>query len=486
MTEKELHKLFAEKLEGHSVPFNEESWKSMEQMLDPQEPLSEIEYRKLFNDKLAAASFPFNPDNWGEMELKLNEEQGAMSKEELSSLFNKKFGAQNFGYNPSNWQRMEAILDAKAKKPLLYFWRSAAAILLFAIGALGFHFTELYQTNTFSPQETISSSPQLAEPSTLGTPKAIVPEDPQSSALGDEIIAAQGTPVSTAPPIVPPVSAATFNSSPKAQPNASLLGAPIALAKASFSAALKLENSNLTTRPWITLGFENPTFTLLDSPLADEAIIEIITKKPTNFTPVAYTKLSVTGGPSINPGYNGSLGSGFSAGLDLELGLSNRSSLSAGLLFNYGGDMGIESLSDSTFFGLARTDVETYSHYKNISAIRIPLSFNFHLSPKHSISAGAYADAIVAVRMEEQKTTTIFKQDPKVENTSGLAPKNSFASFSGGTQFAYTYHYSEQLTIGISYQYGLGDLSNDEHQNLSKHHQTSQTNLVLKYSIWER
>ncbi len=39
------------------------------------------------------------------MEVKLNEEQGAMSKEELSALFSKKFGAQTFGFNPANWQK---------------------------------------------------------------------------------------------------------------------------------------------------------------------------------------------------------------------------------------------------------------------------------------------------------------------------------------------------------------------------------------------
>jgi hypothetical protein len=485
MTEKELHKLFVDKLKGHSVPFNEDAWQSMEQMLDPQEPLSEIEYRKLFSNKLAAASFPFNPDNWNEMEVKLNEEQGAMSKEELSSLFSKKFGAQTFGFNPANWQKMEAILDANAKKPLLYFWRSAAAILLFALGSLGFHFSELPRTTNLSPQETISSSPLLSEPAILPTLESPTMSGLGSSGLKDQSIATKGTTVSATPPVIPPVNNAAGGSNLN-QPGASQLGAPLALVEPSFPLAFTSKNINLTAKPWRSFGFEGPRLTVLEPSPADQNTLAASTKKPVPYIPVVYTKLSVVGGPSINPGYNGRFGSGFSAGLDYEYGFNERSSLSVGLLFNYGGDMGIESLSDSTFFGLTRTEVQTHSHYKNISALRVPLSFNFKVSPKHSFSVGAYADAIVAVRLEEQKTTTIFKQDPKVENKSGLAPKNSFASFSGGAQLGYTYHYTEYLSIGVSYQYGMGDLSNDAHQNLSKHHQTSQTNLALKYSIRKR
>jgi hypothetical protein len=486
MTEKELHKLFENKLKGHSVPFNEDAWQSMEQMLDPKEPLSEIEYRKLFSNKLAAASFPFNPDNWNEMEVKLNEEQGAMSKEELSALFNKKFGAQTVGFNSANWQKMEAILDANAKKPLLYFWRSAAAILLFALGSLGFHFSELPRTNNLNSGETISASPLLVEPAIAPSLESQTIARPAPSGLRDETIAVEGTPASTSPPMVPPVNSVAGNFNPQNQPSASQLAAPFTLVESSFPLALILKNNNLTVKPWRTVGFENPGLTVLDPSLVDESTLVASTKKPVPYIPVAYTKLSVVGGPSINPGYNGRLGSGFSAGLDYEYGFNEKSSISVGLLFNYGGDMGIESLSDSTFFGLTRTEVQTHSHYKNISALRLPLSFNFKVSPKHSFSVGAYADAIVAVRFEEQKTTTIFKQDPTVENKSGLAPKNSFTSFSGGAQLGYSYQYTEGLSIGISYQHGLGDLSNDAHQNLSKHHQTSQTNLVLKYSIWER
>jgi hypothetical protein len=172
-------------------------------------------------------------------------------------------------------------------------------------------------------------------------------------------------------------------------------------------------------------------------------------------------------------------------GLEYEYGFNDRLSLSAGLSYNYGGDMGIETLSDSTFFGLARTDVETHSHYKNRASLRMPICLNVKISPKHSISVGAYADALISVSMDQQKTTTIFKQDPKVEHSSGSAPKNSFTSYSGGANIAYTYQYSDRFSIGLSQQYGLVDLTNDQHQNFQKHHQTNQTNLVLKFSIWE-
>ena len=64
MTEKDLKKLFEEKLEGQNFEFNEANWEAFEQMSDPGEPMSEQEFKKLFRDKLAQASFPFNPANW--------------------------------------------------------------------------------------------------------------------------------------------------------------------------------------------------------------------------------------------------------------------------------------------------------------------------------------------------------------------------------------------------------------------------------------
>ena len=44
-------------------------------------------------------------------------------------LFDKKINQSQFAYNPDNWARMEAILDQKGRKPLAFYWRSAAAIL---------------------------------------------------------------------------------------------------------------------------------------------------------------------------------------------------------------------------------------------------------------------------------------------------------------------------------------------------------------------
>ena len=489
MTEKELHKLFADKLKGHSFPFNEKAWQSMEQMLDPQEPLSEIEYTKLFNDKLAATTFPFNPANWDEMELKLNEEQGAMSQEELKNLFENKLQSQSFAFNPANWERMEAILDSNAKKPLLYFWRSVAAILIFAASALGFYYNQQHPLSSPAVFESVAARPAKNSPSpSLIQPPAANPS--QQSA--DSNIPQEGKLPASAVPfniIIPPaVAASTLAASGQKPVGAisTLLNSLAPLASNENQAPLLLaDNSKGEYRNWKAFTPKSSALSIIAyQEFAYQALNSDAPKQI--YVPVNYSKISLQGGPSVNPAYNGSTGTGFFAGLEYEYGFNDRISLSAGLIYNYGGDMGIESISDSTFFGLARTDVETHSHYKNMSSLRMPISFNIKVYPKHSISVGAYADALIAVTMDEQKTTTIFKQDPKVENSSGLAPENSFANYSGGAHFAYTYQYSERLSIGLSQQYGFNDLTNDKHQNFGKHHQTSQTNLVLKYSIWNQ
>lgn len=487
MTEKELNKLFAEKLKAQSFPFNEKAWDSMEQMLDPQEPLSEMEYSKLFKDKLAAQSFAFNPANWSEMETRLNEEQGAMTQEEMKKLFETKLQSQKFQFNPANWERMEAILDGSSKKGFLYFWRTAAAIFLFAVGAIAFQFSD--QTQLFTPNisEGISASPIKPE----AEPSDLVPQKTQASAPDTEPQAPTKEQVSSTDQgssNTPPPSAANngiaASTAPSSATNAVLSSSENLTQTNNDSALILADQAGMNYRRW--KGFPAIISVLsFREPQGLSSSANLIPKKP-NYVPVSYSKISVQAGPSVNPAYNGSTGTGFFAGLEYEYGINERLSVSTGLIYNHGGDMGIESISDSTFFGLARTDVETHSHYKNMAALRMPINLNIKLSPKHSFSLGAYADVLISVSMDQQKTTTIFKQDPKVEKRSGLAPKSGFASFSGGANFGYTYQYSDRFSIGLSQQYGFVDLTNDQHQNFKKHHQTSQTNLVLKFSIWER
>tara|TARA_R110000868_G_scaffold359785_3_gene621688 strand:- start:643 stop:2133 length:1491 start_codon:yes stop_codon:yes gene_type:complete len=496
MTEKELHKLFADKLKSNSFPFNEKAWESMEQMLDPQEPLSEMEYSKLFKDKLSTASFAYNPANWDEMELKLNEAQGAMSQEEMKNLFQTKLQSQNFKFNPANWERMEAILNSKAKKTLFYFWRSAAAIFIFAASVLAFNYTQQAPLTISPTQQSISLSPKQNTPAVV-SPKTELPANlsPASSNKAEDIASTNLLPNST--PAKTPVASPTMAILPPSNNNTSESLASLAAAAfptnsvspftgdALQEETLLANNAGINSRDWRDLSIDPVRMSLAEQATNNAFTVAAPPSKEV-YVPMNYSKISLQGGPSINPAYNGSTGTGFFAGLEYEYGFNERISISAGLIYNYGGDMGIESISDSTFFGLARTDVETHSHYKNMSALRMPISFNVKFNPKHSFSVGAYADVVIAVSMDQQKTTTIFKQDPKVEKMSGQAPDNSFTNYSGGLHLAYTYQYSKHLSIGLSQQYGLVDLSNDHQQNFSKHHQTSQTNLVLKYSIWEQ
>lgn len=490
MTEKELHKLFAEKLKGQSFPINEKAWRSMEQMLDPQEPLSEQEYSKLFKEKLSQASFAFNPANWDQVEASLNEAQGAMTQAELAALFNKKINADTFAFNPENWQRMEAILDQKGKKPLLYFWRSAAAILIFALASLGYQYINpINEAGQFkSIPANVSKTPskqglsQTESPTTPNNSTKELLESPRqqqkelnkkdifpktSSASGSSSLATNG-------PIDPASNAAS-----------ELITAP------ADQAIVAMDESKNTLTPgdtyklasWSPFSLEQNSFSLKElftNPIG------LVSPKKSPYVPQSFNRINVVAGPSLNPAYNGTTGAGWFIGLEFQHAFNDRLALSAGLNYNHSGDMGIESLSDSTFFGLARTEIHTHSHYKNLSTLRIPISLDVNVSPKHSFSIGAYADMLIAVRLDEQKTTTIFKQDPKVEDISRFQADNNFTNYNAGAFIAYTYHYSSRLSIGLNQQYGLSDLTADKHQNFKKHHQTSQTNLVLKYSIWEK
>ena len=204
------------------------------------------------------------------------------------------------------------------------------------------------------------------------------------------------------------------------------------------------------------------------------------------YVPQAYSKLYLLAGPAFSAPMNGKMGSpGWQLGLEYEYGWNEKSALSTGVIYNRSGDIGLETVHDSTFFGLGRTDIQTYRHYKSLSSIRIPLNYRYNFAPKQSFGFGLNTDILLSVRMDQTKTTQVFKQDPRVEEQAFNQMMESFEPVNFSAHFSYQYQYSPRLSFAFTYALALNDISRDQAQNFEADHRPGQANLQLRYRLFE-
>lgn len=469
MTDKELQILFEKKLAEWNIPFNEANWEAFTQMSDPAEPMSEQEFRKLYKDKITEASFQFNPSAWEALEEELGPE-GGMSDEEMRNLFENKVSPSAFAFNKQNWNRMEHLLEEQERSPFAFYWRSMAAVFVMALGSLLFlqsdngglieqNVKPVSSTIPKIEQEPLSQELQAEESLENITNTVVVPASPANSenqaSLPPQTYIAQTTSNDGSQEVISTIQTQEHSTVP------AVAGNPY-----SWTPFASISASNFALRP-----FE---------------IAEVSAPAPVEpYIPATFSKIYALGGPNINPGFNGSMGAGFQAGLVYEYGINKVSSLELGVIYNQSA-IGLETMSDSTFFGLGRTDVNTHRHYKNLGTLRVPLSYRFNFMDKHSISAGAYVDVLIQVAMDETVTTTIFKQNPKVEERSYRQAMKSFESFTYGASLSYNYQYSERMSMGLSYNLTLSDITNNHAIGFEGNHRPEQISLQLKYRIFER
>ncbi len=466
LSEQEFSKLFRDKLGQASFPFSQTNWEAFEQMNNPAEPLSEQEYKKLFRDKLKRATFPFNPANWEAMEEELGPENG-MSGSELQELFQKKAAESQFAFNPDNWARMEAILDQREARPLTFYWRSAAAILLLAALSMlvQWQASPVLNDPNSVPVESISNTsfPENQDP--------LIPASTPKTSGSKSSSGLDGGKNES----IPPVNASNTINSPVAAALPVALPSPIT-ENESYQSIL------LASRDLVPQFVQYPSLAMSYV----EAPVTVLPPRSEPYVPTAYSRVYLVGGPALSAPMNGKMGSpGWQAGLEYEYGFNDHYSISTGVIYNRSGDIGLETLHDSTFFGLGRTDVETHRHYKNLNSLRIPINFRYAVNSRHSFGLGLNTDVLLDVSMDETRTTTVFKQDPKVERHSYHQPMNSFEPVNFSASISYQYQYSPRLSIALSYAMALNDITRDNAQNFEAEHRPGQANLQLRYRLFE-
>jgi hypothetical protein len=435
--------------------------------------------------------------------------------QDLDKLFKQKLGANRpQPFNAANWQAMQEILGSQPKVAPFYV-RSAAVILTFALLSSA----ALLWQNTASqsqPPEVNQNKSNLSLPADeklqQKKPKsqpiaASTQKETPKVAPGQKRAAPRGLPVKASAQEVLPQNKADLTNSGRTVQSPTIAQEedksnsqepPVPPAVSDYGTV----ESNEFNPPETAAGANNPAREGIRKPSsaaeadAPETEVSALTEaEPTakNIEPMPakslgrYQKkheLFVSGGTSVNTSYSANQSGGWHAGLGYRFRFHTRWALRAEALYNRTGDMGLQVITDSVFFGFGRTEVRTQRHYKNIASLRLPINLEFNLNPAHQLSVGAYADVPLSVRMDLHRSSQSYKGAKQEEQHRSSKPRAEFNALNFGLQAAYFYRVLPQLSIGLRANYGLTDLTNNNHKNFEHNHRLLQADLTLRYRLF--
>lgn len=404
-----------------------------------------------------------------------------MTDQELDKLFKSKLDGNPPPFNPDNWAAMEQMLDSEARGLKVFWWQSAAIIALGLLLALPL-FVDKPASNRApaptniaapsSPQEVPGAQPIDTQKANK-TQKTTTPPALNSRAGASErgpAGAAEQNQKTAEQKVAQPAPSGRLTS-PKAQNNWVAEEDASKNTRSMSPAVFSPDDHGLQP-----LTMRLPEQSIRIPGLSFDRGRDLVRSDRRH-------EFYLEAGPSINPAYNGQSSAGWSLGFSYRYRLNSRLSINSGLSFQRSGDFGLKARHDSVFFGLGRTEVNTQRQFREINLLRVPLSFELMLSPRHSAQMGIYADYLLSVREDLQRTTTVFKQDPHTENHSSQAQPNEFHSLNFGLRIRYFYRISPKLYLGLGLDHGLMDLTDDQHENFGQHHQLIQSSLMLRYRL---
>lgn len=418
-----------------------------------------------------------------------------MTDKELDQLIRTKLAGKSYPYNPANWKAMEAMLDQAQGSSTPVYWRQTAAIMLLALllaipllwqntGTKTFPANQQQQPVSTQNLETSQQKPVLennspetenTEPGAASLPGAIANGEAGNNAPVSESNTSSSSSASTTNT---PVFASAESGSGNKASNSAIAEASVPARQQPIYLAVSDKNTENV------MGHYNFNVKLM--PLA----LENVTPAKPIIDPRALAKFdnrhefSLQAGPSVNQAYNNQTGTGWQLGLHYRYRAFTNLAFTTSVNYVRTGDMGINTVADSVFFGFGRTEVHTEKNYRQISSIRLPLKAEYNLSPKHIISGGVFADMVTAVQMDMRKTTKPYKADPRVENHSSAKPRNEFSNVNYGATAGYFYRYDPRLSIGLNINYSLTDLTNDHYQKFEGDHRLLQSELVIRYRMF--
>ncbi len=511
--------------------------------------MTDKELEKLFKEKLGNQPHDYNPANWERMADALD----AAKNEPLDNLFKEKLAVKSYPYNPKNWEKMAAILDGgAASRGGAFYWRAAAAILLFAMLAGGALLFDNSDKNALQDENRVvdfeENSPAVLEDENYDDGNSLdenggtkneanagsseIPNENianQETSGGDDLNASQnpdfssennadknaGGEDSDGKTVAENVgsdfskdenndgnqggdaenSDANAITANPADGNASNensrkpifssddyeTGNPNAISFYANQDALILDRKNIAKNAFL-LDTENAPFSLM--PLSREN-----EKFDPKSLPKFYKRhnLFAEGGAVLRGSYtSNSVGIGWQAGLGYQYRISDRWAANVGLRYSVHNEVGIRQKSDSIFFNFGQERIETERESHRLDYLEVPLEINFLATPKHQFSLGGYFAQLISVDQEIVRRRYALKQGVQTTHDEATGYNPDFARYDWGLTAGYRFHISPQFSAGISVQQGLVDITKVEtvSNELKKHHRNLSTRISLRYLLF--
>lgn len=409
-----------------------------------------------------------------------------MTEKELEKLFKTKLGSASYDYNPAAWTAMENLLDQKATRGGAYFWRSAAAILLFGVLAASVTF---WQTGQQLPETPSAVSVPLTEPALPQQDK--ISQEPQADPVISSSMA--GTDIQVSNPVADleedegasddaPESFAVNTPDPSAgdsgmPPESSATSSPGIISNEDGILAIREQEEESTLEG---LDAKVPSF----SAVTDNGNIRPNAFKLTADKTGTRQGLFLKGGTILNESYNtGDVGVGFHLGFEYQVGIARNLEFSAGLTYSRINKLGIHQEFDSTFYHFSSERIETEITASQLNYLEMPVSFNWRFHPRHQIGLGAYAALLISVSEDVEKRHYRQGNEMAVSRTVDEGKLSPYEDYDLGLGCNYFFMIDHQLELGLEFRYGLMDITRDLEGVYERNHQNLNTRISLRYRI---
>lgn len=425
-----------------------------------------------------------------------------MTEKELEKLFKSKLGDREVPFNPENWERMEAILDEKAAVRRGYYWKNAAAILIFGAVVASLIFINPGMDSP-SERKNIAAPSAKEEVQETGTGNTVADEPGQKS--NQEYLSAPAEDASTEENPGSPM-AEQSNKEISETPE-KLAEEKIVAANESTTEAGESENTRAMSKqdaPPVSTNAEEATagyfeaIDLLDlndkgyrmpeaelPGLTTMALDLSITENQPPHNQLNLSDFFVNAGPVFSNSHTGSgTGTGLQAGLGYRFRMRHGFSLETGISYVVQNDLNITNKSDSTFFNFGRERVETEEVNHRLDYIEIPLNVSYRFAPKHELGLGTYFSLLVNVERETQRTRYTIKGGMNVENEQSSGYLSEFSRIDYGLGVFYRYSVSSRFKVGLHLKQGLNDITMDISEGYAEDHSNFNSRIVLEYSLF--
>ena len=398
-----------------------------------------------------------------------------MTEKELEKLFKTKLGSASYEYNPAAWNAMENLLDQKATRGGPYFWRSAAAILLFGLLSASVTF---WQNNPVQDITPVVSSPGTESPSMIESPvisieeeiipvKAISKEAKSDSYVPEKSETQDALPTREAsqPPAIPA----------PASPDRSAI--PTTTLVENNSTGLLRDEQDIAM---VDLSVKAPRMGTTSPPVGLTRTVPVLPAQKTGIRQGLYLK----GGTVLNESYNtGDMGVGFHLGFEYQLGIARNLDLIAGLNYSRINKLGIHQQYDSTFYHFSSERIETEITGRQLNYLEFPLSINWRFHPRHQIGLGGYAAVLLSVSEDVETRHYAQGHEMSVSKSVDEGKLTPYKDYDIGLGCQYFFMVDRQLELGLELRYGLTDITKDLENVYTRNHQNLNTRISLRYRL---